>query len=539
MNHSYQYPERNSLATPWPFNTIAQAAKLRAEQTPDAVAHYFEDGTCISFGQTWVDSMALAQSFKAMGLKKGDVVSFQLPNWYEAVIINLAASCLGLVVNPIVPIYRGHELKYMLNKAKARVLFVPETFRGFNYRHMLEQLRPDVPCLEKVIIVRPSSPGNDDYDSQLIYGKDLEPVEADMDEIKLLLFTSGTTGSPKGVLHSHRSLAWAIQNCCDFWSMTDGDKMFMPSPVTHITGYTFGLEVPYFNRTPSALMETWEVTAAARWIDEIGATVCVGATPFLQELTEHQSQSDTELSSLRLFACGGAVVPPKVIFDATRILPNCQAIRVYGSSETPIVTLGFLLPGQENLAANTDGHVFRYQVRIVNQGGHDAPFNEEGEVCARGPAMMCGYLDPDDNLDAFDDKGFFKTGDLGYLTKESALVISGRKKDLIIRGGENISAREIEDVLAGLGEVREVACVAIPHLRLGETVCAFLVSGGADVTLNDIRQQCADAGLAKQKWPQHIVLVDALPKTPSGKVQKYQLREQVSGLVVDSQQLMG
>lgn len=512
---------------PWAFNTIAQAACLRAKQTPDDIAHYFEHGVSVSYAKAWRDTQALAVSLKSMGLVPGDVVSFQLPNWYEAVLINLAAACLGLVVNAIVPIYRGRELKFMLNKANTKALFIPDSFRNFSHSDLIDTLKPDLPALEHVVLVRPNRAVSNDFAELLKKDADIEPLDANIDDIKLLLFTSGTTGEPKGVMHSHRSLAWAIQNCCDFWSVTEADLMFMPSPVTHITGYTFGMELPYFNHTPSALMEQWQVTSACEWIDNIGATLCVGATPFLQELTEAAMEGHYSLASLRLFACGGAVVPPEIIYRANKMLPACLSVRVYGSSEVPIITLGFVLPEQIELAANTDGEVFRYQVKIVKDDGTLAAMGEEGEIFAKGAAMMCGYMDPFHQQSACDELGYFKTGDLGHLTLDKAIVISGRKKDLIIRGGENISAREIEEVLNTYTGIREVAVVAMPHKRLGETICAYLVTDGQQISLQQVCDFCAQVGLSKQKWPQHIESISSLPKTPSGKVQKYLLRQQI------------
>jgi acyl-CoA synthetase (AMP-forming)/AMP-acid ligase II len=518
---------------PWPFQTIAQAAQYRAQHTPGKIALYHESSdnkeiVGATYFQIWQESQALASKLAQMGLSKGDVISIQLPNWYEAVLINLAASCIGAVVNPIVPIYRGKELKYMLQKAASKVFFVPEVFRNFDYPALAAELHAELPDLEHVIVVRGSLDHDIHFSNLVAEQANFEPISSDPDALKLLLFTSGTTGLPKGVMHSHRSIAWAIQNCCDYWSMTEGDLMFMPSPVTHITGYTFGLELPFFNGTPSALMEIWRVDRAAQYINQVQATVSVGATPFLQELTQYANQENDPLASLRLFACGGAVVPPDVIYRANEALQSCLAVRVYGSSETPIVTLGFTLPEQIEHAAHTDGAIFRYQVRIVDDEGNVLGQGEEGEILAKGPAMMLGYQETSDQANACDQDGYFKTGDLGYIDQENALVISGRKKDLIIRGGENISAREIEDVLICMPEVNEVAIVAAPHARLGESVCAYIVAtAGSELSLANLTQACKAADLSKQKWPESYVLVDEIPKTASGKVQKFLLKQKL------------
>jgi acyl-CoA synthetase len=517
----------HDLSVPWPFNTIAQAAKLRADKTPFDVAIYTEEHGSLNYGKIWNQSLACADYLHSLGLKQGDVISFQLPNWHEAAIINIGASLLGLIVNPIVPIYRGKELICMLKEAKSKCIFIPETFRSYNYEQLIESSREELTDLKDVMIIRPNS--HEDTFSKIInrvIDKCDYSYTANINDKKLLLFTSGTTGRPKGVYHSHYSLFWAMQNCVDFWSMNEHDLMFMPSPITHITGYTFGLELPFSHKIPSAMMAIWKADQAVEWINKIGASICVGATPFLQELTEICKADPEQKISLRLFACGGAAVAPYIIYDANLYLGKCKAVRVYGSSETPIVTLGFTEPQDKNLAATTDGNIFRYSVKIVDEDNNQLSFNEEGEILVKGKSMMLGYSSKEDTDASIDNEGYFKTGDLGFVTPDNAVVITGRKKDLIIRGGENISAKEIEDVLILDPKIKEIAVISIPHQRLVETVCAYIVAD-EPIELSYVSTLCTRAELAKQKHPQHIECVTELPKTPSGKVQKHILRDMI------------
>jgi acyl-CoA synthetase (AMP-forming)/AMP-acid ligase II len=351
----------------------------------------------------------------------------------------------------------------------------------------------------------------------------------DPNSIKAVLYTSGTTGTPKGVLHSHNTLTRVIQNSLDYWQMDARDVMLMPSPVTHITGYGSGMVLPFVTPVKSALMPRWDADAAVAFIQQVGATASVGATPFLVELVAAAKRHGTGLPSMRLFACGGAAVPPQVVLDAWNTLDNCRAFRVYGSTECPIISAGFVGDGQQRLAAETDGMIYAYEVKILDEQGRELPVGQDGEIAARGPGMMLGYKDPEQNAAAHDADGFFLTGDIGQRTADNAILITDRKKDIIIRGGENISAKEVEDVLHDHAAIRECAVVAMPHERLGEGVCAFIIPASDDGApdLAAVAAFADQAGLSRQKIPQHIELVADLPRTASGKVRKDVLRQRI------------
>jgi len=519
----------------WCNKTIATGAWEKAEQRPDEVAIYLQGESSITYGSIATEARRLITALRKLGLESGDVISFQLPNWRESVVLDIAASALGLIVNPVIPIYRDHELRFILKDANTRLIYIPERVRSLEFPSMINTLRSELPNLEFVVTVR----AEQDYKGMLRYEDliDNTPVDlatlpqVDPNSIKAILYTSGTTGTPKAVMHSHNTLARVIQNSLDYWQMDERDVMLMPSPVTHITGYGSGMVLPFITAVKSALMPRWDADAAVAFINEVGATASVGATPFLVELVAAAKRHKTGLPSMRLFACGGAAVPPQVIHEACVALDNCRAFRVYGSTETPIITLGFVREGQQLLAAETDGLIYAYDVKILDEHGREVPSGMDGEIAARGAGMMLGYADSQQNAQAHDSEGFFLTGDIGHITADNAILITDRKKDIIIRGGENISAKEVEDVLHDHPDIREVAVVAMPHERLGEGVCAYIIPQAPDSTL-DLAAVAAFADraqLAKQKIPQHIELVSELPRTASGKVRKDVLRRQIKG----------
>ncbi|MCY1297809.1 Medium-chain fatty-acid--CoA ligase [compost metagenome] len=275
-------------------------------------------------------------------------------------------------------------------------------------------------------------------------------------------------------------------------------------------------------------MDRWDARAALDIIDDAKVTISLGATPFLQELLAEAEQAGRRLPSLKRFACGGAEVPPALIQRVGEVLENCRAFRVFGSSEAPLVTLGFVGADQLEQAATTDGEIKDYEVRLVDEQGDDVEEGAEGEILVRGPAMFLGYADPAQTAESFDAQGYFATGDLGRRIDGKAIVITGRKKDLINRGGEKISAKEVEDILHQHPAVDEAAVVAMPHPRLGETLCAYLIlHPGQALQLDQLLAHVQRAGVARQKYPEHIVVVEEFPRTASGKIRKDRLRADI------------
>lgn len=522
---------RYTASGDWQNTTIAGLAIEKARETPDQVAVHAYGGDDLTYGQALAQGYRLVHVLRQMGLNPGDTISMQLPNWTETVVIDLAAAALGLVINPIIPIYRDAEVGYILKDAGSKVMFVPEEFRGIRFVEMMDRLRKDLPGLEQVIPVRASENGATSFAELLAQAPASVPVlpEVDPNAVKFLMYTSGTTGRPKGVLHTHNTMQRVINVTTGYWGLGKGDLMFMPSPVTHITGYLCGIELPFGSPVRTVFMDRWDAGQALDCITRYGATVTVSATPFLQELAEQAQARKQGLPSLKKFCCGGAAVPPALIRFSREAFDNCVAFRAYGSTEAPLTTQGFIQPEELELAAETDGRIHGYEVRVIDQNGQYLPQGQEGEIVSRGPSSMVGYADPEQCALAYDNNGFFLTGDLGYITPEDGIVITGRIKDLIIRGGENLSAKEIEDVLHQHPAIHESAVVSMPDARLGEGVCAYLVleKGAPEPAVREIIEFVIRHGLARQKAPDRLEMVADLPRTASGKIRKDVLRRMI------------
>jgi acyl-CoA synthetase (AMP-forming)/AMP-acid ligase II len=509
----------------WADRTIGAQLRALAQAAPNRVL--FVDGREeLTVAGVLDRASRLANALVGLGLKAGDVVSFQLPNWNEAVLVELACSLGGFVCNPIVPIYRDNEVGFILANARSRVLFVPEIFRGFDYRAMLTRLKGQCPDLEHIIHVR-SEEGV--FDELIAGAATAALTEPDPNHVKLLLYTSGTTGAPKGVLHTHNTIDCEVRNFVQALGLGSGDVILMPSTLCHVTGYLYGIQMPISLGIPAVLMEVWSAAAAADLVESHNVTFMIGATPFLQELAQFSERERRPLPSLRLFASGGAPVPPSVVHTAERAFADCRVFRVFGSTEAPTVTLGILDEAAADLRANTDGHVVGHEVCLLRRDGSICEEGDEGEIVTRGPELCVGYAW--ELNDAFDEDGFFHTGDLGRFDAHGCLTVTGRAKDLIIRGGENISPKEIEDVLYAHVAIRDAAVVAMPHTRLGETACAFVtLRDGATFEMEDMRALIEGRGLARQKCPERLEVLVSLPMTPSGKIRKNILRDRAAAL---------
>lgn len=526
----FQKGERESRrkSGEWTGQTLADVARHRAAVQPDDVAVTGENGS-LTYLQVLREAEALARGLLALGVRRGETVSFQLPNWLEAVVVNLACALAGFVVNPVIPIYRHAELRFILKDCKARAIFIPANFRGIDYPDMIASLGAELPDLEHVIVTRGAAPGTRSYSGVIDAGRAsdaaLEPTGAD--DAKFIIYTSGTTGQPKGVIYSHNQGRRPIWASMEAWSLGEGDRLLMPSPVTHVTGYSYGMETPFHFGIHTIFMEKWDAAAAAEIIDREAINFMIGATPFLQELVEQAEKRGSSFPTLGIFACGGAAVPRDLIRRANRVLVNCRSFRVFGSSECPMVTQGTL--DDVELAATTDGRVYDYDVKVVDDDGSVVAPGAEGEILARGPSLFRGYTSMAANEESFDPDGYFRTGDLGTVTADGSLTITGRKKDIIIRGGENLSAKEIEDALHEHPAVREAAVVSMPHVRLGEGVCAYIIPLGVERPgVAEMSAYLQASGLAKQKCPERVEYVGELPKTASGKVKKHELRTMIA-----------
>ena len=478
-----------------------------------------------TYRQIWDDVLGFAGALQELGVGRGDVVSFQLPNRVEAAVAYFATVLVGAISNPIVPIYREHEVSFILGQAHPKVVVIPSIYKGVDYRDLYDRTAEACGhCPAIVVVDGDAGQGRINYrDAKSSRpGRSLE--ERLGTDRAVLLYTSGTTASPKGVLHSHQTLRSECRSIINSAGLTGADIVFMASPVTHVTGLLYGLQMPAMLGGSSILQESWDPGEAYCLLRDGGCTFTVGATPFLHGLVEVQGEGGAGLDSLRSFVCGGADVPPGLVASARSRL-GVEVVRAYGLTELPTVTCGGLNDRPEK-RAGTDGRPLPgTRVRIRDAKGLSRRYGE-GELEASAPEMFLGYLDPGLDGEAFTEDGWFRTGDLASVDPDGYVTILGRIKDIIVRGGENISVKEVEDVLFGHPAVSEIAIVGYPDTVMGQRMCAFVVPAGAvGPSKEDLRRFLAERGMARQKAPERVEIVGSLPKTPSGKVQKSKLRE--------------
>jgi acyl-CoA synthetase (AMP-forming)/AMP-acid ligase II len=509
----------------WGDLTIADYARTQALQDPERIL-LIEADRRLSAAQLYGEAEALAAAFLDNGLAPGDTVSYMLPNWYETCVISLAAALTGLIINPLLPIYRERELSFMLADCRSRLLFIPAHFRNLDYRDLITGIRSGLPALEQVIVVR-GPEGSDAAYQRFLGSRGEAPLPTvSADAIKMLIYTSGTTGRPKGVLHTHNTIMADVRSLADFWRVTIADSFFVPSPVTHIGGSLYAHEFVWYSGTPAVLLDMWNGGDALKLLRQHGCTISAGATPFLKDLIEASRRTGVVPHELRLFICGGAAVPPSLIREARELFPNCVSCRVYGSTEVPTITGGATPNDGIEACAETDGALCGTEIRLVDpETGREVAAGMEGEILVRGPEMLLGYKSAEDNESVFTVDGFFKTGDLGRRVGTAHLLITGRKKDLIIRAGENISSKEIEDALGDHPAIVEIAVVSVPSERTGEAICACVVlKAGATLALDEVGRFMRERGWARQKVPEALLVLPSLPRTATGKIRKDVLR---------------
>jgi acyl-CoA synthetase (AMP-forming)/AMP-acid ligase II len=494
----------------WVSATLADSLRDAAQATPERTV--VVDGDIrLSCRDLHERASALARALMAR-MPAGSVVSFILPNWHEAAVIYLGATLAGMVVNPVLPSLRDRELRFILSDADSRAIFVPSVMGNHDYAAMLDRVTAAMNSPPEVVVLRGESGRHTPYPSLFTDPAAAALPVLDPDAVRMILYTSGTTGRPKGVLHTHNSIHALIRQIGQYWLIDDGDKFLVPSPVAHIGGSIYAFECPLLLGTTAVLMDRWDPDSAVALMQAERCTHMAGATPFLEGLLAAAERARTRLPDLKVFICGGASVPPSLIRRAAAYFDRAVVTRVYGSTEVPVATVGS--PEDPDHAAETDGHAGIADINLV-----------EGEIRARGPQMLVGYLHSEDETESFDEDGYFRTGDLGRWLDDDYLVVTGRAKDIIIRNGENISPKEVEDILVGHPGIAEIAVVGLPDVRTGERACAVIVP--ADESPPDVaglRDLLADHGVAKFKVPEQVVVWDALPKNDAGKVLKHQIR---------------
>ncbi len=496
----------------WVRETLADTLSECARTTGDRVVIVDGDRR-VDCATLHADATACAAALLDR-MPVGSVVSFMLPNWYEAAVVYLAATLAGMVVNPILPSLRDHELRFVLADAGSRIIFVPASFGRHDHAAMLSRVVAELPEPPEVVVVRGDPGGHTAYPGLLSHPRQPARLPTlDPEAVRMILYTSGTTGRPKGVLHTHNTLHALITQIGEHWHVEAGDRFLVASPIAHIGGSIYAFECPLLLGTTAVLTDRWDPDAAVRLLTGERCTHMAGATPFLTGLLDATRRAGTRLPDLKVFICGGASVSPELIRRATDSFERAVVTRVYGSSEVPVTTVGSPEPGEADQAADTDGRA----------GIADIAVGPGGEIAARGPQMFIGYLHPED--DSFDEHGYFRTGDLGRWVHGHYLQVTGRAKDIIIRNGENIAPKEIEDVLAGHPDIAEVAVVGVPDPRTGERACAVIVPRarpGPD--LDAVAAYLARAGVAKFKFPERVVCCDELPKNDAGKVLKHRIQ---------------
>lgn len=453
----------------------------------------------------------------AAGVAPSDIIACMIPNWREWMVVAVAAAQAGAVLLPIVTIYGPQELGFILRQSRAKWLFTPKVFRNVDYRDVVANCGP-LPTLDRHIVI------DTEFSAWEAAGPTVDPVVVDPDALALLVYTSGTTAEPKGVMHNSRGLLAELETMRLLRGESDDDVVISPWPPGHVAG---ALSMYRFLclGTPLVLMDQWDAALAAKLIDRHKVTSSSG-TPF--HLSGTMAAADAggfDLSSLRQYLVGAAPVPPTLIERCQR--QGLAVYHCYGSSEHPTVTSG-LIDDPLDKQLHTEGRaIMGTELRFVDDDGEDVAPDQDGEICTRGPELFMGYLDDRLNAAAFLPDGWYRTGDIGRLDADGYLLITDRKKDIIIRGGENISSKEVEAQLLTHPAISDAAVIAAPDDRMGEVVRACVVlTPGASLTLDDVRTHFFVAGIAKQKMPERLSILPELPRNASGKILKHQLRGQ-------------
>lgn len=517
----------------WKDKTIEDYFAHTLQNTPDKVAivAYRQDQAeprRLTYRD--LDSLVgrIASSLSALGVRHQDVVSFQLPNWWEFIALSLACVRIGAAANPLMPILRERELKFMLEIAESQVFVVPKTFRGFGFAEMAGGLRTSLPRLQHVIVV--DGDGDDSFGNMLLKGapaagKPASEVKAlEPDDVLLLMFTSGTTGEPKGVMHTSNTVLTTMDLCTERLGLTPTDIMLAATPLGHMTGYALLAMLPVMLGSTTVLQDVWNGRRALEIIGNEGVSFTAGATPFLTDLCDEVAAGAPRPSSFHLFMCAGAPIPSALVERAFNEM-KLSVCSAWGMTE--VVAASVTEPSRAaEKSSRTDGVALtNVELTIVDETGASLRLGETGRLLIKTPSLFGGYLKHPE-LNGVGDDGWFDTGDLAYMDADGYIRINGRSKDIVIRGGENIPVVTVENLLYAHPSVAAVAIVAYPDKRLGERACAFVVpKPGRAFTFEDMTAYFNECKLTNQYRPERLEIVEDLPRTATGKIQKYRLRE--------------
>ncbi len=517
----------------WPQRTLAGYFDAAAAAHPSKTAIVDRSGR-ITYAELKTLVYNVSDGLRALGIEPGDVVTAQLPNWREMVVVAIACSRIGAVYNGIAPIFRGRDMKVMLELASPKVLVVPGVFRGFDHAAMGSRLSEEVASISKVIVVGDEAPEGamswTSFTDTNSSSSPSTPVAPDPDSVCQLAFTSGTTGKPKGILHTHNTALSSTKAFVDRFDLVANDVFHMASTLGHQTGFLYGLQMPIMTGSTLVLQEVWEPEAFVELVDQEKITMTNGAIPYLADLLRAPNLSRHDMSSLRLFGCFGAGLPRPIAIRATSALPNCKVFGGWGMTETGLAVTN-LADDTLELVCETDGlPVPGTEIRILDDNlSAQAPAGAEGELVTRGPLRHLGFVQSELSKTLFLDGDWYVTGDRGRIRSDGRLIMTGRSKDIIVRGGENVPVAEVEALLLEHPSVRSVAVVGTPDERLGEKACACVIcEPSSSFDLEQMRAFLAAKDLTPQYWPELLECFEEFPTTASGKTQKFRLREQLT-----------
>ena len=515
----------------WGDASLADYWQQTARAMPDKIAVVDNHGASYTYSALDHAASCLANWMLAKGIESGDRIAFQLPGWCEFTVIYLACLKIGAVSVPLLPSWREAELVWVLNKCQAKMFFAPTLFKQTRPVDLILPLQNQLPQLQQLVGVDKLAPAPSALSlSQII--ADNTPLTTAItvhgDELAAVLFTSGTEGLPKGVMLTHNNILASERAYCARLNLTWQDVFMMPAPLGHATGFLHGVTAPFLIGARSVLLDIFTPDACLALLEQQRCTCMLGATPFVYDLLNLLEKQPADLSALRFFLCGGTTIPKKVARECQQ--RGIKLLSVYGSTESsPHAVVNLDDPLSRFM--HTDGYAAAgVEIKVVDDARKTLPPGCEGEEASRGPNVFMGYFDePELTARALDEEGWYYSGDLCCMDEAGYIKITGRKKDIIVRGGENISSREVEDILLQHPKIHDACVVAMPDERLGERSCAYVVLKAPhhSLSLEEVVAFFSRKRVAKYKYPEHIVVIEKLPRTASGKIQKFLLRKDI------------
>ncbi|HAO0297099.1 TPA: medium-chain fatty-acid--CoA ligase [Escherichia coli] len=515
----------------WGDASLADYWQQTARAMPDKIAVVDNHGASYTYSALDHAASCLANWMLTKGIESGDRIAFQLPGWCEFTVIYLACLKIGAVSVPLLPSWREAELVWVLNKCQAKMFFAPTLFKQTRPVDLILPLQNQLPQLQQIVGVDKLAPATSSLSLSQILA-DNTPLTTAItthgDELAAVLFTSGTEGLPKGVMLTHNNILASERAYCARLNLTWQDVFMMPAPLGHATGFLHGVTAPFLIGARSVLLDIFTPDACLALLEQQRCTCMLGATPFVYDLLNLLEKQPADLSALRFFLCGGTTIPKKVARECQQ--RGIKLLSVYGSTESsPHAVVNLDDPLSRFM--HTDGYAAAgVEIKVVDNARKTLPPGCEGEEASRGPNVFMGYFDePELTARTLDEEGWYYSGDLCRMDEAGYIKITGRKKDIIVRGGENISSREVEDILLQHPKIHDACVVAMPDERLGERSCAYVVLKAPhhSLSLEDVVAFFSRKRVAKYKYPEHIVVIEKLPRTASGKIQKFLLRKDI------------